>query len=72
MTRLRALWAALDLQPLLAKLGGRSYLLVTFFAVTGFWLEWHGKLTADYAGLVTALSGFHVWRSVMQDRTPKS
>ena len=61
------IWTKADIQPIFGKLGGRSWLLILFFALTAFWLEYHGKLTADYAAVITALSGFHVGRAVMQD-----
>lgn len=56
-----------DLQPTWGKLGGKSFIIVSFFAVTGFILAMKGKLTDSYAALATALSGFHVWRAVKQD-----
>jgi len=64
-------WQSADLQALFNKLGGKSFLIVAFFALTGFWLEMHGKLTADYAGLATALSAFHIGRAIAQDKFGK-
>lgn len=55
-------------QTIWSILGGRSFLIVTFFAVSGFILALHGKLTADYAGLATALAGWHIGRAISQDR----
>lgn len=49
-------------------LGGRHFVLCVFFAVTAAWFEWRGKLTADYAAAITAISGFAVWRAVSEDR----
>lgn len=59
-----------DLRPVWARVGGRSFALTVFFAITGFILALTGKLTPEYAGLVTALQGFHVGRAIMQDRQP--
>lgn len=56
-----------DLCWLWARLGGRSFLLIVFFAVTGFILALRGLLTAHYVELITALSGFHVARTVASD-----
>lgn len=53
------------------RFGGRSFLLIVFFAVTGFVLAMHGLLTAQYVAMVTALSGFHVTRSIAEDRAAK-
>lgn len=63
----RAFHAA-EMQPIYGKLGGRSWLVIVFFAVTGFILAWHSRLTGAYAELATALSGFHVGRAIYQDR----
>lgn len=56
-----------SMQSLYGKLGGRSFILIAFFAVTGFFLARKGLLTDSYAALVTALAGFHVWRAVKDD-----
>jgi hypothetical protein len=52
---------------LMGSFGGRSFLVVVFFSVTGFYLELHGKLDANYAALATALAGFHIWRARSED-----
>lgn len=57
-----------DLQPVWGKMGGKSFAVVLFFAITGFYLALKGKLTDSYAALATALSGFHVWRAIKQDQ----
>lgn len=57
----------LTLRGLYDRFGGRSFLVVVFFSVTGFWLEMHGKLDASYAALATALSGFQIWRARGED-----
>jgi len=62
-----SVWLKADVQPVYAKLGGRSWLLIVFFAISAFILEWHGKLTADFAAVITALSGVHAGRAIMQD-----
>ncbi|MGH7745644.1 MAG: hypothetical protein ACREQ5_12775 [Candidatus Dormibacteria bacterium] len=49
-------------------LGGRSFLIVVFFSVTGFWLADHGKLSGSYAALASALTGFHIVRAVGEDK----
>lgn len=48
-------------------LGGRSFLLIVFFAVTGFILALRGELTVHYVELITALSGFHITRTIASD-----
>lgn len=65
--RLKLLFQNFNLRPVYNRLGGRSFLVVIFFAITGFWLAWNLKLTHDYVALVTALSGFHVWRATRED-----
>lgn len=68
ISKLKSLAAKLSLLPIYARLGGRSFLIVAFFAITGFLLERDGKLTDSYAALATALSGFHIWRATCQDK----
>lgn len=53
------------------RLGGRSFLLIVFFAVTGFFLATRGRLTGHYVELVAALSGFHVSRAIAEDRSAR-
>lgn len=65
--KLKTIYAELDFQSLYAKFGGRSFLVIVFFAITAFILAWYNKLSPEYAVCITALSGFHVCRSVMQD-----
>ena len=67
LNRLQRIWAATNLQAIYWRLGGRSWLLIVFFAVTAFALAWRGKLTADYAAVITALSGFHIGRAIASD-----
>lgn len=57
----------ISLRGLYDRLGGRSFLVVTFFSVSGFYLAYHGKLTDSYAALATALTGFHIWRARSED-----
>jgi len=56
-----------DLQTWTNRLGGRSYALIVFFAVTAFLLALGGRLTDSYAMVITALSGFHVCRTIASD-----
>lgn len=63
----KKVWGAVDFQNVTNRLGGRSYTLIMFFAITAFWLALHSKLTADYAAVITALSGFHVARTIASD-----
>ncbi|MGH9685301.1 MAG: hypothetical protein ACRD4S_17025 [Candidatus Acidiferrales bacterium] len=55
-------------RAILGALGGRHFVLCVFFSVTAFYLAVHGKLTADYAAAITAISGFTAWRAVSEDR----
>lgn len=57
----------ISLRPIYGKLGGRTFIIISFFSVTGFILAWHGKLNDAYAALATAVSGFHVWRARGED-----
>jgi len=50
-----------------SRFSSRSFLIVVFFSITGFWLEAHGKLSPNYAALATALTGFHIWRARGED-----
>jgi hypothetical protein len=65
--RVKAILAKANLRPILGRLGGRSFLVVAFFAITGFWLEKHGKLEPSYAALASSLTGFHIWRARNED-----
>lgn len=71
IAKAKAIAAGADMQALYGKLGGKSWLIVVFFAVTGFLLERAGKLTSSYAELATALSAFHIGRAIMQDRAER-
>lgn len=66
--KIKRVVTVIEMQPVYGKLGGKSWLIIVFFAVTGFILAWHNKLTDSYAALATALSGFHVGRAIYQDR----
>jgi hypothetical protein len=68
LAKIKQLLLSANMRALYNRLGGRSFLVVTFFAVTGFFLAWHAKLTSDYAALATALSGFHIWRARSEDQ----
>lgn len=67
--KLKKIYTELDLQSLYAKMGGRSFLVIVFFAITAFILAWYNRLSPEYAICITALSGFHIGRSIMQDYT---
>lgn len=66
-SRFKAALLSANMQAIYGRLGGRSFLVVVFFAATGFVLSLKGKLTPDYAALATALSGFHIYRAVSED-----
>lgn len=65
--KLKTIYSELDLQSLYAKLGGRSFLVIVFFAATAFILAWYNKLSPEYSVCITALSGWHCGRAVFQD-----
>lgn len=67
-TKVRTFSTKANLVTVYGKMGGRSWLLISFFAGTAFYLELHGKLTSDYAGTISALSAFHITRAIMSDR----
>ena len=67
LAKIKSLLGRADLHVLWAKLGGRTFVIVGFLAVTGFILAWYGKLTYNYAALATSLSGFHVYRAIKED-----
>ena len=67
IAKLQAFVHWVTLRGMYDRLGGRSFLVVAFFSVTGFWLQTHGKLDANYAALATALTGFHIWRARGED-----
>lgn len=67
LAKIKSLLGRADLHILWAKLGGRSFVIVSFLSVTGFILAWYDKLTDSYAALATALSGFHIYRAVKED-----
>lgn len=64
---IKQVWTAVDFQPFYGKIGGRSFILIVFFALTAFWLAKHGLLTGAYAAVISALSGFHVCRAIASD-----
>jgi hypothetical protein len=66
-TRAIAAWGSASMMPIYDKLGGRSWILVGFFALAATVLAWYGKLTDSYAAVITALSGFHIGRAIAQD-----
>jgi hypothetical protein len=65
--RIKSLWNTVDLQPIYGKLGGKSWILVIFFALTAFYLALHNELTGAYAATISSLSGFHVGRAIASD-----
>ena len=67
LSKLKGIWTKLDAKPVYQKLGGRSWILISFFALTAFYLEYVGKLTGSYAAVISSLSGFHVGRSIATD-----
>ena len=67
LAKIKSLLGRVDLHVLWAKLGGRTFVIVGFLAVTGFILAWYNKLTDSYAALAASLSGFHAWRSIKED-----
>jgi len=47
--------------------GGRCTFFALFFAITGFLLAWHSRLTPQYAVLIGALQGWVVVHSAKED-----
>jgi hypothetical protein len=59
--------ACKTLAPVYNFVGGRHTAFALFFAGTGFYLAWAGKLTGEYVALITALQALILGHSIKED-----